>query len=140
MKIIQKKSSIPSPYFSRLWRIYEVSSPLRNTNPPNYQIRKRSRTLRCHGKLSKLLHYSITLRWRYGKTPRKIIKDFLGKSHPLAKRNMQRLLSPCQIGHSPSVNLYLCRDVKPANIMLSKSHAKIGDFGFAKKKYKKLKI
>ena len=32
------------------------------------------------------------------------------------------------------------RDVKPANIMLSKKHAKIGDFGFAKKKYKQLKI
>jgi hypothetical protein len=30
--------------------------------------------------------------------------------------------------------------MKPANIMLSKGHAKIGDFGFAKKKYKQLKI
>ncbi len=32
------------------------------------------------------------------------------------------------------------RDLKPANIMLAKGHAKIGDFGFAKKKYKKIKI
>ena len=36
-------------------------------------------------------------------------------------------------------NLYF-RDLKPANIMMSKGHAKIGDFGFAKKKYKSLKI
>jgi len=35
---------------------------------------------------------------------------------------------------------FLFRDLKPANIMLSKGHAKIGDFGFAKKKHKKLKI
>jgi len=34
----------------------------------------------------------------------------------------------------------LFRDLKPANIMLSKGHAKIGDFGFAKKKYKSIKI
>lgn len=27
----------------------------------------------------------------------------------------------------------LCRDLKPANIMLSKGIVKIGDFGFAKK-------
>jgi serine/threonine protein kinase len=33
------------------------------------------------------------------------------------------------------------RDMKPANIMISKGHAKIGDFGFAKKNSnKRLKI
>lgn len=32
------------------------------------------------------------------------------------------------------------RDLKPANIMLAKGHVKIGDFGFAKKKYKRIKI
>lgn len=39
-------------------------------------------------------------------------------------------------GYSTSI----FRDLKPANVMLSKGHAKIGDFGFAKKKYKSLKI
>lgn len=36
--------------------------------------------------------------------------------------------------------LITLRDLKPANIMLAKGHVKIGDFGFAKKKYKKIKI
>lgn len=35
---------------------------------------------------------------------------------------------------------FYSRDLKPANVMLLKGHAKIGDFGFAKKKYKKIKI
>jgi len=38
------------------------------------------------------------------------------------------------------ITIFSFRDLKPANVLISKGHAKIGDFGFAKKKYKKLKI
>ena len=37
-------------------------------------------------------------------------------------------------------DILIYRDLKPANLMLAKGHVKIGDFGFAKKKYKKIKI
>lgn len=46
---------------------------------------------------------------------------------------MQWILSPCKRGYCAQVTHSISRDLKPANILLSKGIIKIGDFGFAKK-------
>jgi serine/threonine protein kinase len=46
---------------------------------------------------------------------------------------MQRFHHSHKRGNSASVTTFLLRDIKPANLLLSKGTVKIGDFGFAKK-------
>lgn len=141
VKIIPKKSSKSAFTISRLWWVHEVSPVFINTNPPNNKVLKRSLTIWRNVKFPQLLHHPITLRWRFRTLPGKGKKTRLTQVHLVAQINLQWLLVPCQRRNRTQVstNLY-SRDLKPANIMLSKGHVKIGDFGFAKKKYKSLKI
>ena len=59
--------------------------------------------------------------------------DHIAGSHLLFETNLQWLHRTRQGGNRSQVTLKLFRDLKPANIMLSKGVVKIGDFGFAKK-------
>ena len=46
---------------------------------------------------------------------------------------MQWIFGTHEGRHYPQVLLFQLRDVKPANILLTKGTVKIGDFGFAKR-------
>lgn len=46
---------------------------------------------------------------------------------------MQWLRNTCPIRYCSQVRIEICRDLKPANLLMAKGKIKIGDFGFAKK-------